>query len=666
MCGILGRINLTGSNLEFAGYKRSIDKLYQLSESRGKEASGLCCMTDEVIKVLKADIAASKMVKRNEYKEAMSLLENSKYRLVMGHARMITNGDSSNANNNQPVVRGDLVIIHNGIIVNDEKIWNENPDLDRTAVVDTEVFAALMEKHDYKRNLIKAFFESLEEIEGSLSAVIVDRESDWVLLYTNIGSLYVATSSNNKDYVFASERYILEETLRGIIAERKCSTSEYTVRHFSAGEGMLLNVTDGAAVNISSNMDDSIETASEGKCERTIEVSSIITKKQTVSDVDLENERNKVSSMIGVNIDAIHKMRRCTRCLLPETFPGIHFDEHGVCSVCNSYQKKAYKGKEALINDIAINKVADNRYDCIAPISGGRDSCYILHYLVKELHLRPVAYTYDWGLVTDLARRNIQRMCAALGVEHVLISADISKKRNNVRKNVEAWLRRPELGTVPLFMAGDKQFFYYAQLLKKQMKVDNVIFGMNALEETQFKAGFIGVNAGKKDDLYYHFSSKNKTKLAMGYGMEFLKNPAYFNASLVDSFTGFLSYFALPQKYIRFFDYIEWNQKEIEDVLINQYNWETASDTEETWRIGDGTAPFYNYIYYRMAGFTEFDTFKSNQIREGTLTREEAMQQIDESNQISIDGFLWYCHTIGIDPVNAIDIINKQKPLYEK
>lgn len=46
-------------------------------------------------------------------------------------------------------------------------------------------------------------------------------------------------------------------------------------------------------------------------------------------------------------------------------------------------------------------------------------------------------------------------------------------------------------------------------------------------------------------------------------------------------------------------------------------------DTNTTWRIGDGTAAFYNYVYYTVAGFTEHDTFRSNQIREGQMTREE-------------------------------------------
>ena len=45
--------------------------------------------------------------------------------------------------------------------------------------------------------------------------------------------------------------------------------------------------------------------------------------------------------------------------------------------------------------------------------SGGRDGGW-LHLIVKELGLKAVAYTYDWGLVTDLGRRNISRVVGSL------------------------------------------------------------------------------------------------------------------------------------------------------------------------------------------------------------------------------------------------------------
>ncbi len=82
--------------------------------------------------------------------------------------------------------------------------------------------------------------------------------------------------------------------------------------------------------------------------------------------------------------------------------------------------------------------------------------------------MNPVAFTYDWGMVTDLARRNQARVCGKLGVEHIIRSADITAKRRYVRKNVEAWLKKPELGMVTLFMAGDKEFYAHARQLRKE------------------------------------------------------------------------------------------------------------------------------------------------------------------------------------------------------
>ena len=125
-------------------------------------------------------------------------------------------------------------------------------------------------------------------------------------------------------------------------------------------------------------------------------------------------------------------------------------------------------------NPVEKYRSKDSSPDCVVAAVG--DSCYGLHYIKKELGMNPVAFTYDWGMVTDLARRNQSRLCGQLGVEHIMISADIRKKRENIRKNVTAWLRRPELGMIPLFMAGDKQFFKYANMLQKRMDIDLVVF----------------------------------------------------------------------------------------------------------------------------------------------------------------------------------------------
>ena len=100
------------------------------------------------------------------------------------------------------------------------------------------------------------------------------------------------------------------------------------------------------------------------------------------------------------------------------------------------------------------------------------------------------------------------------------------------------------------------------------------------------------------------------------------------------------------------------------NVLIDNYDWEVATDTKTTWRIGDGTAAFYNYIYYTVAGFTEHDTFRSNQIREGQLTRKKALELVCEENKPRYQNIKWYLDTLEMDFSAVIKIINSIRKVY--
>ena len=149
------------------------------------------------------------------------------------------------------------------------------------------------------------------------------------------------------------------------------------------------------------------------------------------------------------------------------------------------------------------------------------------------------------------------------------------------------------------------------------------------------------------------------------YAQQYVTNPAFINRSLLDTGSAFLSYYLIPHNYMNIYDYIPWKDDKIEDVLLNFFDWETDPGTKTTWRIGDGTAAFYNYIYYMVAGFTENDTFRSNQIREGAITREKAIGFIHEDNHPRFESIQWYCNTIGIDFASTLKRINKMSKLYE-
>ena len=116
--------------------------------------------------------------------------------------------------------------------------------------------------------------------------------------------------------------------------------------------------------------------------------------------------------------------------------------------------------------------------------------------------------------------------------------------------------------------------------------------------------------------------------------------------------------------FCQLYDFFRWDEAEINELVLGEYQWEQAVDTDTTWRIGDGTAPFYNYIYCTVAGFSEFDTFRSNQIREGALTREEAMRLIEQENRPRYPSIKWYTDIVGLDFERTIKRINEIPKLY--
>src|SRR5207244_12977627 len=135
-----------------------------------------------------------------------------------------------------------------------------------------------------------------------------------------------------------------------------------------------------------------------------------------------------------------------------------------------------------------------------------------------------------------------------------------------------------------------------------------------------------------------------------GIGKNVLANPRYLNRSVWDSAVAYASRIIAPHRdYYHTFDYYRWDESEINRLVLDEYEWEKAIDTPTTWRIGDGTAAFYNYIYFTVAGFSEYDTFRSNQIREGMLTRDQALALIDVENRPRYPSIKWYTEIINVD-----------------
>ena len=115
------------------------------------------------------------------------------------------------------------------------------------------------------------------------------------------------------------------------------------------------------------------------------------------------------------------ELKRCTKCILPETHETIMFDEKGACNVCIQQEYKQDvidwdKGKNDL--DQLVDSYRDKYdYDCIVPFSGGKDSTWTLYYLVKEYKLKPLVVRFDHGFLRGNLNKNAEKTFKSLGVD---------------------------------------------------------------------------------------------------------------------------------------------------------------------------------------------------------------------------------------------------------
>ncbi|MEK9942480.1 MAG: N-acetyl sugar amidotransferase, partial [Gammaproteobacteria bacterium] len=135
----------------------------------------------------------------------------------------------------------------------------------------------------------------------------------------------------------------------------------------------------------------------------------------------------------------------CQKCLFPNTKPDLYFSDDGVCDACISAERK--NGKEAGIDWVsraqefdqliaATRAMKGGVYDCVIPVSGGKDSTWQV-YAAKNLHdLHPLAVTFDQFDSGELGRYDLE-VLRQIGVDHVHFTLNPKVVKNLVRKGFE-------------------------------------------------------------------------------------------------------------------------------------------------------------------------------------------------------------------------------------
>lgn len=330
----------------------------------------------------------------------------------------------------------------------------------------------------------------------------------------------------------------------------------------------------------------------------------------------------------------------CTKCVLTEKTPGISFDENGVCNYCNNYVPMEVQGENKLKERLDEFRRTGKKYDCMVGISGGRDSTYTLLKLVKDYNMKVIASHYANPFTSKQAQENMKKTLYKLGVDLVTYEFPNNIHRKSTIKALKTWTNHPSSIMIPYVCTYCKLWFGKHFELARKYNVSLIVIGSNPLETASFKkTGFGGART-------YHKLS-NIPKIISKSFKELVSNPRYlytinFKTVLQMYLMAGHSSPYLRWKYkgitvLRLFDYLKWNEKEVMSTIEKELDWQKASEIASYWRF-DCRLDYVRRIMYAMtAGVSELRDLFGKMIREGQMTREEALERLKTEDFVSKD-----------------------------
>ncbi len=320
-------------------------------------------------------------------------------------------------------------------------------------------------------------------------------------------------------------------------------------------------------------------------------------------------------------------IKRCSRCIIPASLPSVILDKEGVCNYCKNFDKifvngedRKQKRRKEFENIIQKVKQLNCEYDCLIPLSGGKDSIYALYLCDKVYNLKCLCVTFDNGFLSDYARMNISRALKATRADHIYYTINIKTLLELYReflvksghicvpcmRGISLVSTFPlESFNIPIVISGaSKRVGYLAPVPEIFQSGDHKFF-KNVCEEEKCT----GCNP-----LLSHKAKINyKNYLVAGFRLMGIKIPV------------------LPDS-IGIYDYFDANYKEIYETIHNEMGWKKNGDIIEHTDCFLHEIPFFIHTL-KFPELTRFTFFHSYLIRLGQMTREEALKIENEENE---------------------------------
>lgn len=320
-------------------------------------------------------------------------------------------------------------------------------------------------------------------------------------------------------------------------------------------------------------------------------------------------------------------MKICSRCLYTSFHPlHLTFDAEGVCSGCRVHEEKDvlnWTDREKKLKQILNNykNTSGNNYDCIIPVSGARDSYFIVHMIKNVYGMNPLLVTYNKHYNTDLGIRNLANLKIKFGCDLIMLTVS----PEIVKKITRATFRR--FGSIYWHCIAGQTVFPVQIAVK--FKIPLIIWG-----------------AHQGIDQVGMFSHENEVEMTRKYRKEH-DLMGYEAEDLIDEFD-FISEndiksFVYPDdkelervgvRGIYLNNYIRWDSKAQHEEMIGLYQYETATQTRtfDTYNDVDcfNYSDVHDYIKYLKCGYGKVTDHACREIRLKRLSREEGIEYVSE------------------------------------
>lgn len=343
------------------------------------------------------------------------------------------------------------------------------------------------------------------------------------------------------------------------------------------------------------------------------------------------------------------RVKRCAKCIMPASHPDYPLDEENICSGCNTYQpcRRELLGEDKLLAVLRHGKNI-GVYDALVPLSGGKDSTYILYYAVRKLGLRVMALSYDSCFQVPIAAANIRNACERLNVPLIRVRAPQGTAYAITRHQLA---RGTRIGQFEWPCANCESILRTVTIrTARQQGISNVLWGSSALEsgtnETYRQYRLLGKERRREPSrvvlrmrralikLWHdpHLARRIPHELYVYIGWHSLAVWFYAIVQRLQMRVPF-PYVLRPRsvppftsrnpRFIHFFDYVAWDSMQIIDTLREQLGWANPPNREA--RFDCMLHALGNFNILKRNGITSDGINACNFVREGKMEREAAL-----------------------------------------